>query len=39
MRNATSRILTGTLAGALLVAASAHADRSEWPDNFTVGTA
>ncbi|MCH4565580.1 MULTISPECIES: TAXI family TRAP transporter solute-binding subunit [Halomonas] len=27
------------MAGALLVAASAHADRSEWPDNFTVGTA
>lgn len=39
MRNVTTQVLTGTLAGALLVAASAHADRSEWPDNFTVGTA
>lgn len=41
MRNATSRILAGTLAGTLLVAASASAqsDRSDWPDNFTVGTA
>ncbi|MDZ7851814.1 MAG: TAXI family TRAP transporter solute-binding subunit [Halomonas sp.] len=41
MRNATSRILAGTLAGSLLVAASASAqsDRSDWPDSFTVGTA
>jgi len=44
MRNATSRILigtlAGTLAGTLLVAASASAqDRSDWPESFTVGTA
>jgi TRAP transporter TAXI family solute receptor len=45
MRNATSRILVGTLAGTLagtlLVAASASAqtDRSDWPESFTVGTA
>ncbi|MFY0991266.1 TAXI family TRAP transporter solute-binding subunit [Halomonas sp. C05BenzN] len=40
MRNVTTTALAGTLAGALLVAAaSAHADRSEWPENFTVGTA
>lgn len=39
MRNVNTLMLTGTLAGALLVAASAHADRAEWPDNFTVGTA
>ncbi|MDG4869417.1 TAXI family TRAP transporter solute-binding subunit, partial [Guyparkeria sp. 1SP6A2] len=25
--------------GALLAAGTAHADRSEWPTNFTVGTA
>lgn len=41
MRTAATTILTGTLAGAMLVAASASAqsDRSDWPDNFTVGTA
>ncbi|APE30615.1 C4-dicarboxylate ABC transporter substrate-binding protein [Halomonas aestuarii] len=40
MRNATSRILTGTLAGTLMIAAGgAQADRSEWPESFTVGTA
>ncbi|MGM0536456.1 MAG: TAXI family TRAP transporter solute-binding subunit [Pseudomonadota bacterium] len=41
MRNATSRILAGTLAGSLLVAASASAqsDRSDWPESITVGTA
>ena len=41
MHHATSRILAGTLAGSLLVAASAAAqsDRSDWPESFTVGTA
>ncbi|MBS9405065.1 TAXI family TRAP transporter solute-binding subunit [Halomonas sp. TRM85114] len=41
MRTAATTILTGTLAGAMLVAtsASAQSDRSDWPDNFTVGTA
>ncbi len=41
MRNATSRIVTGTLASTLLVAASASAqsDRSDWPESVTVGTA
>ncbi|MDR9438491.1 MAG: TAXI family TRAP transporter solute-binding subunit [Halomonas sp.] len=41
MHNTTSRILAGTLASSLLIAASASAqsDRSDWPDNFTVGTA
>ncbi|MGR2740650.1 TAXI family TRAP transporter solute-binding subunit [Billgrantia sp. Q4P2] len=40
MRNVTTLALTGSLAGALLVAAStAHADRSDWPSSFTVGTA
>ncbi|RCV88699.1 TAXI family TRAP transporter solute-binding subunit [Billgrantia montanilacus] len=39
MRNVTTIALTGTLAGAMLMAASAHADRADWPDNFTVGTA
>lgn len=36
----STRLLAGTVAGTLLVAASAAAqDRSDWPDNFTVGTA
>jgi len=40
MRNVTTKALTGTLAGALLIAASAaHADREGWPSNFTMGTA
>ncbi|MCE8016854.1 TAXI family TRAP transporter solute-binding subunit [Halomonas sp. MCCC 1A17488] len=41
MRNVTPKVLTGTLASALvLAAASASAqDRSDWPSNFTVGTA
>jgi TRAP transporter TAXI family solute receptor len=42
MRNVTPKVLTGTLASALLVAAasaSAQSDRSDWPSNFTVGTA
>lgn len=39
MRITMSQVLTGTLTGALLVAGSAQADRSDWPDNFTVGTA
>lgn len=40
MRKATTLALTGSLAGALLIAAStAHADREGWPSNFTMGTA
>ncbi|MDN3520326.1 TAXI family TRAP transporter solute-binding subunit [Halomonas ramblicola] len=40
MRLLSTKLLAGTLAGSLLVAASASAqDRSDWPDNFTVGTA
>lgn len=40
MRTAATTILTSTLAGAMMVAAgTAQADRSDWPDNFTVGTA
>ncbi|MDR5861277.1 TAXI family TRAP transporter solute-binding subunit [Halomonas eurihalina] len=32
-------LITGTLTGAMLVAGSAQADRADWPENFTVGTA
>ncbi|WP_104203210.1 TAXI family TRAP transporter solute-binding subunit [Billgrantia saliphila] len=41
MRNVTPKVLTGTLASALLVAAASASaqDRSDWPSNFTVGTA
>ncbi|WP_416138330.1 TAXI family TRAP transporter solute-binding subunit [Halomonas sp. HK25] len=40
MRHLSTKLLAGTVAGTLLVAASASAqDRSDWPDNFTVGTA
>ncbi|WP_299231548.1 TAXI family TRAP transporter solute-binding subunit [uncultured Halomonas sp.] len=40
MRLLSPRLLAGTVAGTLLVAASAAAqDRSDWPENFTVGTA
>ncbi|MCE0733842.1 TAXI family TRAP transporter solute-binding subunit [Halomonas sp. G15] len=40
MRLLSTKLLAGTVAGTLLVAASASAqDRSDWPDNFTVGTA
>ncbi|TFH84916.1 TAXI family TRAP transporter solute-binding subunit [Billgrantia azerbaijanica] len=39
MRITMSQVLTGTLAGAMLVAGTAQADRSEWPESFTVGTA
>ncbi|MGM0914651.1 MAG: TAXI family TRAP transporter solute-binding subunit [Pseudomonadota bacterium] len=40
MRLLSTQLLAGTVAGTLLVAASAAAqDRSDWPDNFTVGTA
>lgn len=35
----SKRLLTATLAGSMLVVAAAQADRSEWPENFTVGTA
>jgi TRAP transporter TAXI family solute receptor len=35
----SKRLLTATLAGSMLIAAAAQADRSEWPENFTVGTA
>ena len=40
MRHLSTKLLAGTVAGTLLVAAAAaQADRSEWPSNFTVGTA
>ena len=40
MRHLSTKLLAGTVAGSLLVAAAAaQADRSDWPDNFTVGTA
>ncbi|GED23738.1 TAXI family TRAP transporter solute-binding subunit [Halomonas halmophila] len=32
-------LITGTLTSAMLVTAAAQADRDDWPDNFTVGTA
>ncbi|MGO2132799.1 MAG: TAXI family TRAP transporter solute-binding subunit [Halomonas sp.] len=35
----TKRFLTAAVAGSMLIAVSAQADRSEWPENFTVGTA
>ncbi|MBB3192010.1 TAXI family TRAP transporter solute-binding subunit [Halomonas cerina] len=41
MRLLSTKLLASTLAGSLLVAASASAqsDRSDWPESFTVGTA
>jgi len=40
MRHLSTKLLAGTVAGSLLVAAAAaQADRSDWPSNFTVGTA
>lgn len=40
MRHLSTKLLAGTVAGTLLVAAAAaQADRSDWPSNFTVGTA
>lgn len=40
MRLLSTKLLAGTVAGTLLVAASAAAqDRSDWPESFTVGTA
>jgi hypothetical protein len=40
MRHLSTKLLAGTVAGSLLVAATAaQADRSDWPSNFTVGTA
>lgn len=35
----SKRLLTATVAGSLLIATTAQADRSEWPESFTVGTA
>ncbi|MDL4861638.1 TAXI family TRAP transporter solute-binding subunit [Halomonas elongata] len=32
-------LITGTLTGAMLIAGTAQADRADWPENFTVGTA
>ena len=34
-----TQALTATLAGAMCLATAAQADREDWPDNFTVGTA
>jgi TRAP transporter TAXI family solute receptor len=39
MRNMMPKSALLIASGALLVAGSVQADRSEWPDNFTVGTA
>ncbi|MCL7931444.1 TAXI family TRAP transporter solute-binding subunit [Halomonas llamarensis] len=39
MRNMMSKSALLLASGALLAAGSVQADRSEWPDNFTVGTA
>lgn len=39
MRNMMPKSALLLASGALLVAGSVQADRSEWPDNFTVGTA
>lgn len=35
----TIRIITGALASTLLIAGTAQADRADWPESFTVGTA
>ncbi|ALM51110.1 TAXI family TRAP transporter solute-binding subunit [Halomonas huangheensis] len=35
----TTRIITGALASTLLIAGTAQADREDWPQSFTVGTA
>lgn len=35
----TTRIITGALASTLLIAGTAQADRADWPESFTVGTA
>ncbi|WP_052384217.1 TAXI family TRAP transporter solute-binding subunit [Litchfieldella xinjiangensis] len=32
-------LVTGACVGGLMMTSAAHADRSDWPDNFTVGTA
>ncbi|SEN33355.1 TAXI family TRAP transporter solute-binding subunit [Halomonas caseinilytica] len=34
-----TRLITGTLTSAMLIAGTAQADRADWPENFTVGTA
>ncbi len=39
MRNTMPKTIALLAGGALLAAGTAHADRSEWPTNFTVGTA
>ncbi|WP_346797025.1 TAXI family TRAP transporter solute-binding subunit [Halomonas sp. Bachu 37] len=39
MRNTMPKTLTVLAGSAMLAAGAAHADRSDWPDNFTVGTA
>lgn len=37
--NTTTRILTGAIASSLLLVGTAQAEREDWPQNFTVGTA
>ena len=39
MRNTMPKTVALLAGSALLAAGTAHADRSEWPTNFTVGTA
>lgn len=36
---AATALMTGACLGGLMLASAAHADRSEWPESFTVGTA
>ncbi|PRY58836.1 hypothetical protein B0H98_11619 [Vreelandella songnenensis] len=39
MRTMMPKTLALLVGGAMLASASAHADRADWPENFTVGTA
>ncbi|GHC39153.1 TAXI family TRAP transporter solute-binding subunit [Aidingimonas halophila] len=39
MRKTATTVMTSTLVGALLAAGTAHADRDDWPESFTMGTA
>ncbi|MBZ5489192.1 TAXI family TRAP transporter solute-binding subunit [Halomonas aquamarina] len=39
MRTMMPKTLAILVGGAMLASASAHADRADWPENFTVGTA